>query len=878
MTIPDVVCFNAHDDGAGNSSSGSISGGPIHHSLFGTLFMTGYQLFLEPSQRRDRLGTAVAALPLATIERIELERNKGPSSSSGSGSNSGGAGSSSHPGVSWSHLDVWSKDGRYWKLGFRHWEEAKRAYDCLDMYVFPAKEEFLFAFYYKIKTPLPEHLNGWNLYDPIAEFARQGINTLPLSPSDAKMSDGLRLSWVNENYTLCASYPRVLVVPSEKYISDVDLLVVGQFRSRGRIPTCTWKHPTRAQAIWRCSQPKVGMNSTRCVEDEKLLHALTAGVGSLASGQQQQAGGGHGHTHLFAIYDCRPRFNARANILAGKGFENPDHYRNAVKRIFFCDIHNIHVMRDSYNKLVKACHREVHDAAFLTQVNASGWLNHISQCLKATADIVKAIDQDRLSILIHCSDGWDRTTQLAALAELCLDPYYRTTKGFFILIEKEWLSYGHQFARRTGHRDRTYGDDQRSCIFLQWLDCVHQLLHLFPRHFEFNSHLLVTIAHHLYSCRFGTFLHNTDMARRKSKVTERTVSLWTYLMCSPAAMAGEFTNPCYSKYGNGSTEPPGSSVTEANGASSAASSSSSSGADPSNESTGRSSIGRGGGDGSTWSVGGVLYPCFTLKSLRLWRDYFLRWSSEQCEQVHISPMAGSVPPLGAVAPRLYSYEAMVRRDLIKTQRENQKLSSALVRASDRIHELEEELARARARVANDTVPLNAADDARPTATSALPAPAPPPTLDQQATNTTHPDTGAAQVPLQPAESASEQTTVERSRDEEASVDVEKKTDAAGNGSVVAPSQVPDVDGVDSASLTEDDENDDVEVAVAVAVADKLSDGVEEEENVDGAADESATLPNNVDPEQLAALKQRLQRDVDAAVKEPDEPAEDPRSL
>jgi hypothetical protein len=35
------------------------------------------------------------------------------------------------------------------------------------------------------------------------------------------------------------------------------------------------------------------------------------------------------------------------------------------------------------------------------------------------------------------SDGWDRTSQCVALAELCLDPYYRTTVGFMILIEKE---------------------------------------------------------------------------------------------------------------------------------------------------------------------------------------------------------------------------------------------------------------------------------------------------------------------------------------------------------------------------------------------------------------------------------------------------------
>ncbi len=49
---------------------------------------------------------------------------------------------------------------------------------------------------------------------------------------------------------------------------------------------------------------------------------------------------------------------------------------------------------------------------------------------------------------IVVSDGWDRTPQITALAQIMLDPYYRTIEGFAVLVEKEWLSFGKSYATR----------------------------------------------------------------------------------------------------------------------------------------------------------------------------------------------------------------------------------------------------------------------------------------------------------------------------------------------------------------------------------------------------------------------------------------------
>lgn len=55
------------------------------------------------------------------------------------------------------------------------------------------------------------------------------------------------------------------------------------------------------------------------------------------------------------------------------------------------------------------------------------------------------MESGKTSVVVHCSDGWDRTGQLTSLAMLMLDGYYRTIRGFEVLLEKEWLSFGHRF-------------------------------------------------------------------------------------------------------------------------------------------------------------------------------------------------------------------------------------------------------------------------------------------------------------------------------------------------------------------------------------------------------------------------------------------------
>ncbi|CAE7562857.1 MTM1, partial [Symbiodinium microadriaticum] len=133
------------------------------------------------------------------------------------------------------------------------------------------------------------------------------------------------------------------------------------------------------------------------------------------------------------------------------------------------------------------------------------------------------------------------TSQVAALAQVMLDPFYRTFEGFRILVEKDWLAAGHPFQWRLGHGqdNSTKQSEETSPIFLQFLDCMQQLVRLYPHYFEYSPRYLLTIADNLYNCRFGTFLGLSEADRDLLETRTRCPDLWTYLhynrtsLCNP---------------------------------------------------------------------------------------------------------------------------------------------------------------------------------------------------------------------------------------------------------------------------------------------------------------------------------------------------------
>ncbi|KAK1310622.1 hypothetical protein QJS10_CPA08g00518 [Acorus calamus] len=534
----------------------------------GTLYVTNFRLLLVSEGSRNIIG--LGTIPLTVIEKFNKHKHSS-------------APRQSDKSPSKRLLQVFGKDMRIIVYGFRPKTKQRHAvFDALWRYTRPTLLGELYTF-----SCGPSKFNNSN---PKVRLVKEYLRLLGKSSfnvSDSMIEDGSfsvsnewwRISAVNSNYSMCATYPFSLIVP--KFISDEEVMQASTFRARGRLPVISWCHPGTGAVLARSSQPFVGiMMNMRNVADEKLVAALCI-----------QVAGKESRRKLY-ITDARPKKNALANGAKGGGSESSSNYSQS--EVVFFGIDNIHAMRDSLARLRD--YLDTHGStssdgmlsflrdggwtwgkgnlssmsASVSTLGDSGWLSHIQSVLAGSVWIAARVALESSSVLVHCSDGWDRTTQLVSLASLLLDPYYRTFKGFQALIEKDWLAFGHPFSDRMGlptvsaisnapvelsrqsssgiistsplriHSGSAFSTpvgssfhaqnpSDYSPIFLQWVDCVSQLLRMYPCAFEFSSAFLVDFLDCMLSCRFGNFLCNSEKERQQSGIYDACGCMWVYL-------------------------------------------------------------------------------------------------------------------------------------------------------------------------------------------------------------------------------------------------------------------------------------------------------------------------------------------------------------
>ncbi|VDN22404.1 unnamed protein product [Gongylonema pulchrum] len=208
----------------------------------GSVYVTNYRIVIL-----DRVKNAVASIPLLSVDSVEF----------------------------WSAeqygIQIICKYGRVYRLRCASEVQVElhrrlRKSTCS----IPTNDVFAWQFAKAAKEKIPEWLKmdvdtGDCECSVADEFKR-----LKYNPDFWKVSD------VNEDYSLCLTYPKSLIVPKD--MTDEELIQVSKARNSGRFPTAVWCCAKNESVLLRSSQPCCGIFNYRFPVDEKLLECARKAV------------------------------------------------------------------------------------------------------------------------------------------------------------------------------------------------------------------------------------------------------------------------------------------------------------------------------------------------------------------------------------------------------------------------------------------------------------------------------------------------------------------------------------------------------------------------------------------------------------------------
>ncbi|XP_051942913.1 myotubularin-related protein 9 isoform X1 [Hippocampus zosterae] len=477
---------------------------PLHTSIKGTLCITGHHLLFSDREEESCQQVLLLLRNIDAVEKSSVENLLNYFSLFPNAGHSNRATESSGT------IVIKCKDLRVLQLDIPGMEQCLNIAQSIETLSCLNCVAEMYPFFYRPSNASAQ--DPWGLSTPERHYTEM-----------EELHERWRLSTVNQDYSVCTSYPPAVIVP--KAIGDDALKKVAKFRQGGRFPVLCYYHKKNGTVILRGSQPLTGANRKRCLEDELLLQIV---IGDSDRGY---------------IIDTRSGQQAQQARMMGGGFESKSCYSN-WKRLHR-HMERGKTLQESLIKLVEACgDKSPNMDRWLSKLENSKWLSHVQTAMSTAGLLAECVERDGHSVLVHGSEGTDSTLLISTLAQLILDPSCRTLEGFLKLLEREFVQAGHPFQQRCSHSAFSHARIQQECpVFLLLLDCVWQLWRQFPLALGFSEALLLRLATEAYASDYGTFLCNSDMERCALQVKDKTHCLFRALL-QPSERE-QYTNPLY---------------------------------------------------------------------------------------------------------------------------------------------------------------------------------------------------------------------------------------------------------------------------------------------------------------------------------------------
>ncbi|GAB6023083.1 hypothetical protein CHUAL_007174 [Chamberlinius hualienensis] len=393
-------------------------------------------------------------------------------------------------------LHVHCRDFRVCTFGFKFCAigDDKTIINAILHHAYPLKPELLFAYEYTGHHP-SENDGVWKTCmfnkgeDYENELARLRCSTW-------------RVSNINQNFT-CKSYPSNIVVPSA--YTDSSLTSVASNFPSYRLPVWSWGNEAGCVIIRACGLPTA---------DNSYGHQIYEFIKAMKKAHPY-----NWDPVLMNLDDLLPNAKEICNRFTKfKDLCSPDTYLQFWEQ----------------------------DGRFWSTLDSSLWLQTVATCLNVSNQVATKIFSYKVSVVLKESKGRDLSCLISSLAQIILDPHYRTISGFQSLIQKEWVAMGHPFLKRLGRLRTT---DKESPVFLLFLDCVWQMLQQCPAAFEFNEIYLTTVWDSAHISIFETFLFDSEYDRRRGRnLTHQHPdlrSVWDWHVQFNKSQIMDFINPLY---------------------------------------------------------------------------------------------------------------------------------------------------------------------------------------------------------------------------------------------------------------------------------------------------------------------------------------------